>query len=315
MASSRQEHLQQSGIEVAAKTGESLAGAQTTDVASSRDKRSTKENPFRGPFFNQVRKRKKQGRDTKLFFTALDGATGVGKTHCATALAYCLDTSTPVERGGFKVRFRPERCTVHGPEFMQKYDNVAKGGFLLGDEWTSEGDARRANSHKNVQMSYQWAMRRYREVDSGIILPSKADLDDRLIRLADYWVCVEERGLATIYEVSIGKFDDELFYKPLQKFRYPNLDGDPVIQYLDWAKEHKLESNESKQFYQANEVEDLVEEARLEGKEDARLQFVKTARSRGLTQSEVGDLLGIKQPRVSQLEAKADEQGVSAATG
>jgi hypothetical protein len=283
-------------------------------VSSRTNTAQRKERVYTGPFFNQIRKRKKQGRDAKIFFTGLDGGTGIGKTHAATAMGYLLDTSTPVEVAGLDLRFRPEKCTVYGPEWMRLYDQCQPGSFILGDEWTSEGDARRANSHKNVQMSYQWAMRRYREIMSGIILPSKADLDRRLQRLADYWVLIEERGKAIIHEIRIGKYDDELWFEPLQEWSWPNMDGDPVIQWLDEAKEKRSEEDSGKQFFKRQEMEELVDQAQMEGEKEARLEFVQRCLDRGLTQTETGDLLGVGQPRVSQLKSEAEERGISPAT-
>ncbi len=285
-----------------------------SSISSRTNTARRKERIYTGPFFDEIRERKKQGRDAKIFITGLDGGTGIGKSHAGTALGYILDTSTPTEVAGHEMRFRPEKCTVHGPEWMRKYDQFEPGSYILGDEWTSEGDARRSNSHKNVQMSYQWAMRRYREIMSAIILPSKADLDTRLQRLADYWVLVEERGKAIIHEIRIGKYDDELWFEPLQEWQYPNMDGDPVIEWLDLAKERRSEEDAGKQFYQADEVEDLVDQAMMEGQKEARLEFVQRCLDRGLTQSETGDLLGVKQPRVSQLKSEAEELGITPAT-
>jgi hypothetical protein len=283
-------------------------------VSSRTNTARRKEQLYTGPFFDQIRKRKKKGRDAKIFWTGLDGGTGIGKTHGATAMGYVLDTAPTVNVAGLDLRFRPEKCTVYGPEWMRLYDKVQSGSYILGDEWTSEGDARRANSHKNVQMSYQWAMRRYREVMSAIILPSKADLDSRLQRLADYWILVEERGKAIIHEVRIGKYDDELWFEPLQEWSWPNMDGDPVIQWLDHAKEVRSEEDEGKQFFKRQEMEELVSQARMEGQTEARLEFVQRCLDRGLTQTETGDLLGVKQPRVSQLKTEAEERGITPAT-
>lgn len=287
----------------------------TESVSSRTNTARRKENILTGPFFDELRKRKKQGRDAKIFFTAENGATGVGKTHAATTLGYVVDTSPPVEIGGFDHRFRPEKCTVHGPKWMRLYDRLAPGSFLLGDEWTSEGDARRSVSNANVRMSYQWAMRRYREIMSGIVLPSKADLDERLQRLADYWVLVTERGEAIIHKVKIGRYDDRLWFDPMQEWSFPNLDGDPVIEWLDYAKANRLEGDDNQQYYTDDEVEDVANEARLEGKKEAQLEVVAHCLNRGLTQSETGDLLGVNQPRVSQLKQEAEKQGYMAATG
>ncbi len=283
-------------------------------ISSRENTAREKERVYTGPFFDQIRKRKKQGRDAKIFFTGLDGGTGIGKTHCATGMGYVLDTSTPVEVAGLDLRFRPEKASVYAPEWIRLYEQLQPGSFLLGDEWTSEGDARRSNTHENVQMSYQWAMRRYREIMSGIILPSKADLDRRLQRLADYWVLVEERGKAIIHEVRIGKYDDELWFEPLQEWSYPNLDGDPVVEWLDRSKAEKSDEEGGQQFYTKSEAEELAEKAQMQGQKETRLEFVQRCLDRGLTQSETGDLLGVKQPRVSQLKAEAEERGITSAT-
>jgi len=259
---------------------------------------TAREPAFSGPFWNDMRKRIKQGRDVKIFFSAENGETGVSKTSGAVCMGYALDNSrTGLTRGS---------CTVQAPEFIQKYDTLPKGGVLIGDEWTSEGDSRRANSHGNVNMSYQWAMRRYREIPSIIILPSKADLDRRIQRLADYWVLVTARGEALIHKVMIDRYDDELFFDPIQRWSWPNMDGDPVYEHLEELKRKKSEGDALTEYYTSSEVEEIEKQAKMEGKEEERLQALQQmTEERGLSQSEAGEIFGISQGRVSQLLSNA----------
>ena len=63
---------------------------------------------IRGPFFQEISKRKSQGRDAKILVTAADGQTGVGKSNLCDFLGYALDTT----ESGFsreKVAIEPER--------------------------------------------------------------------------------------------------------------------------------------------------------------------------------------------------------------
>jgi predicted XRE-type DNA-binding protein len=259
---------------------------------------AARKNPFTGPFFNEMRQRIKHGRDAKIFVTAENGETGVSKTSGAVCLGYILDNSVS--------GLTPDSCTVQAPEFIQRYDSLPKQGVLIGDEWTSEADSRRANSHGNVNMSYQWAMRRYREIPSIIILPSKADLDRRIQRLADYWILVTARGEATIHKVMVDRYDDDLFFKPLQRWSWPNMDGDPVYEHLENLKRQKSEGDALTEYFTKSEVKEIENKARMEGKESERLQALQhMTDERGLSQTDAGEIFGISQGRVSQLLAEA----------
>lgn len=222
---------------------------------------------FSGPFFRQIGKRKAQERDAKILITADHGQTGVGKTACAVYVAKVLDTSP----GGFTA----EKATLNVPEFIEMWGNLPKGSAAILDE-AEQLDARRSNSHQNVDASMKFQTHRVRQVMPILTLPSPAEIDSRIERLADFWINIEARGTARIYEKRIHSIKQAVYYKTLQTFSWPNMDGDPDYQALANMKDDFIDDEESDDNYvRESKVKERVEKAEKEARRETRDKIIK----------------------------------------
>lgn len=225
--------------------------------------------PFTGPFFQEIAKRKNNGRDAKILVTADHGQTGVGKTACGVYLAKTLDTSP----GGFVAK---EKATLDVQQFLENYRKLEPGSASILDE-AEQLDARRAMKHENVDASHEWQMRRVNEIFAILILPSPKTIDGRMEMLADYWVNVECRGRAKIYKKKVRRMPPrKVYYETLQTFSWPNMDADRSYQELSRIKDQHLSDDDKEEnWVRESEVKDRIEKAIKEEKREYRDQLIK----------------------------------------
>lgn len=216
---------------------------------------------FSGPFFKEIAKRKREGRDAKILLTAKDGQTGVGKTNLSVFLGYLLDTS---ERG-----FSAAKVTNEPEEFLEFYKKLDKGSVAIMDE-AEQFDSRRAQSNKNVDATQKWQMARVREIIGIVNLPSPEEIDSRFERLADYWINVEIRGRAKVYKKQIHNTKRKLYYKTMQYIEWPNVDAWPAFQNLDQAKQDLLDGGHTADWVRESEVTERIEKAKRDARKNER---------------------------------------------
>ncbi|MCQ4334610.1 hypothetical protein KM295_14215 [Natronomonas sp. F2-12] len=216
---------------------------------------------LKGEFFQDIAKRKREGRDAKILLTAKDGQTGVGKTNLSVFLGYLLDTS---EAG-----FSAAKVTNEPEEFLEFYKKLEKGSVAIMDE-AEQFDARRAQTNKNVDATQKWQMARVREIIGIVNLPSPEEIDSRFERLADYWINVERRGKAKVYKKHIHNTKRQLYYKTMQWIEWPNVDEWSAFQNLDAAKNDLLDGGHSGDWVRESEVEERIEKARKDERQKER---------------------------------------------
>jgi hypothetical protein len=259
--------------------------------------------PCTGPFFQQVAKRKAQGRDAKILVTADHGATGVGKSSLAIYLAKMLDTSAD----GFNAK---EKATLDVPEFLELYDSVEKGSALILDE-AEQIDSRRSMSNENVDASFKWQTRRVNEIIGILTLPDPSVIDKRMEKLADYWINVEARGACRIYEKRIHRTKQSVYYKTLQTLKWPNMDKDPDYRAMARMKDTLISGEDEDDYLRRSKVDEMIEKARKEERREARDEWItalaKTPitelsnRNPGLKYGDIGRAFGISGQRVGQI--------------
>lgn len=258
-----------------------------------------------GPFFQQVAKRKQQGRDAKILVTADHGQTGVGKSSLAVFLAVALDTSPE----GFDAR---EKATLDVPRFLNLYDTIAKGSSLILDE-AEQIDARRSNSHENVDAAFKWQTRRVNEVIGILTLPDPSVIDKRMQKLADYWINVEARGIARIYEKRIHRIKQSIYYKTLQTLKWPNMDNHPDYRMLAAMKDSMIDDKDADDDYiRRSKHEKLLEKMEATAKAEQRDELIKAfvdlridslsnQRPGGLKYDDIGRPFGLSGQRIGQI--------------
>jgi hypothetical protein len=251
---------------------------------------------FDGEFFQEIARRKAEGRDAKILLTAKDGQTGVGKSNCSDFLGYVLDTSP---KG-----FSEEKVTIDPFEFLDMYGWLPKGSATVMEEG-EQFDARRSNSNKNVDAAEKWQMARVREVVAIINLPSPQEIDSRFERLCDYWINVETRGLAKVYKKRIHPIKRKLYYETLQTIKWPNMDQSESFKHMDRLKHDRLDNDEhDANWVRQSEVNKQLEKAKDNTEEEVRNKWLASLyHDTELTGQEIADLpvCEISRGRVAQI--------------
>jgi hypothetical protein len=251
-----------------------------------------------GPFFRRVADRKRKGMDVKITISARDGETGVGKTSLAVFLGKYLNTSRKPYRA-------EENATYNVGEFNALYDQLPRGSTANLEE-AEQLDARRSNSHENVETARTWETRRVDEITSIMTLPSVAELDSRMERLHNFWINVTARGQCKIYAAHINDWSHEVYYEGLQQFRWPNMDHDEDYQRLVEMKEEWNDGDDTSDWVREHEVREEYEKELEQKQQEMRDRIVTSVyENTDLSQGEVGQSLPedmrIKQQRVGQI--------------
>jgi len=231
------------------------------------------------------RGRQAQGRDTKILITSRNSTTGTGKTTLAVWLALNWD----------HYGFRAEKATLEPSEYIEKYLETRPGEVLIMDE-AEQLDARRSMSSQNVDFADRWQQLRYRQVDSILTLPTSSALDKRLEELADIWINVTSRGYAQVHKTTVNDRTKEINQIPLQTITWPDISNHDVKLELDKKKKKKNEE-QTKIEKKKEEMED-PEKVRKE----TRNQLIKSFYEYdGMTQKDIGELVGMSRRRVGQI--------------
>ncbi len=248
-----------------------------------------------GPFFQEIGRRKQQGRDAKCLVTADHGQTGVGKSNLCDFLGYVTDTS---EQG-----FAKEKTTIDPQEFIQMYQRLEPGSAAIMEEG-EQFDSRRSNAHENVDASQTWQKGRVREIIAFVNLPSPSTIDKRFEELADFWINVERRGKARIYKKKIHRTKRTLYYKTMQTLEWPNMDGSATFEHMDRLKtDHLDDDTRDDNWVRESEVEDRVDKAVKDAVDEYRVEWIRSLKRFGMSGSDIADLdvVDVKAARVNQI--------------
>lgn len=250
---------------------------------------------IRGPFFRRLGQRKLQGRDAKVLVTAQDGQTGVGKSNLCDFLGHVSDT-TPEG-------FGPEKITIETQRFIELYNELSMGSSLVMEE-AEQFDSRRSQRNENVEGSQTWQQARVREIIAYLNLPDPSMIDRRFEKLADFWINVERRGQARIYQKKIHSTKKQVYYKTLQVLEWPNMDPSATFQAMDDLKDGLLEGETEKDgLIRESEAEQRVDRAVSNAKQECRDAWIVALKDRGWTGKEIASLptIDVNGARVNQI--------------
>ena len=255
-----------------------------------------------GPFFQKIGKRKLDDRDAKILVTADHAQTGVGKSNLCDFLAYIFDTS---ESG-----FSEHKVSIQPEEFFTKYESVEPGSSMVLEE-AEQLDSRRAMSKENVESSQIWQQERVREIIALLNLPSPKMIDKRMEELADFWINVEIRGRARIYQKQIHRTKQSVYYQTLQVLHWPNMDGSDTFRTMDQMKWDHIDGEDGAGgWIPKEEHEEALERLEKELRREIRNKWVAYLyNNEDITGNDVADLplVDLSQPRVSQIAKEMRE--------
>jgi len=239
-------------------------------------------NGIQGPFFQKLGRRKLEGRDAKVLVTAADGQTGVGKSNICDFLAYVVDT-TPEG-------FGPDKVTIEPQRFIELYSELSAGSALVMEE-AEQFDSRRSQRNENVEASQKWQQARVREIIALLNLPDPSMIDKRFEQLCDFWINVERRGMARIYQKKIHPIKKTVYYQTVQTLEWPNMDGTDTFRQMDQLKDGLLEGEtDSDGLIRESEAEERVRKAKKNTRKEVRDEWIVALKERGWTGKEVAAL-------------------------
>lgn len=206
------------------------------------------------------------GRDMHVIITA-SGETGVGKTTLAFALAMMWDQT------GWTAH---KACVADAQKYSRLYDDddrIHPGSVLLLDEAEKAVDARRSMKKESVQLSQDFASKRYRQIFGLLTAPSKSWVDKRLgSSSADYWIQAQEtdtgkpKGEAVVYRLKENEHYEREYTTREEVVSWPVLDWHPEFRRLDRIKTEQLSNNHEEQTtYTEEEVEKKLKKRYEEG--------------------------------------------------
>lgn len=247
------------------------------------------------PLHQLFLKRMYTGRDLKIITTAENAATGTGKTTLAFWLAmqwhsmFAPDPWTAREHAMLDVR-----------PYLDKYRTAPSGTVLIMDE-AEQLDARRSNTHENVDFSHYWMMMRVRQVVSILTLPSTSALDSRLEELADVWIEVTRRGLAVVHDLRTNSYSKKQHTPKIHYIEWPDVSEHPQMKALDEMKQEKI-NRALKDLDEAEEQQDPEE-----AKKDAYRDVAQRMRDKGATLREIEDKIPFSRNWVSEHTTPRDD--------
>jgi len=248
-------------------------------------------------FFAEYLNRLVSGRDMHIIVTA-GSETGVGKTTLAVSLALMMD-----QRG-----WTAEKAAVAMPDkYSALYDQVGPGSVLLLDEAEKAADARRGMKKESVNLTQDFATKRYQQVFGILTAPTKSWVDKRLgADAADYWIQALDtdmgriKGEAIVYRLRTNEIAGSNYVKRAEVIEWPKLDWHPEFLKLDQRKQDLLEDDEGSQYVHTDKIAEIKETVRKDSRMAVENELIENMRDQGYSQNDIGNALGLTQQAVSK---------------
>lgn len=253
-----------------------------------------------GPFFQKLGKRKKRGRDAKILVTAADGQTGVGKSNLCDFLGYVCDTT---EDG-----FGKHKTTIEPMRFLELYGELEPGSSAIMEEG-EQFDSRRGMTNENVEATQKWQKARIREIIALVNLPDPTMIDGRFERLCDFWINVEIRGRARVYQKKIHPTKRVIYYETVQTIEWPNMDKSATFRHMDSLKGSMLDGElGNDELIRESEAKEQRERAVKDAKREVRDNWICALKAYGMNGTDIARLphIDISSQRVNKI-AKENE--------
>ncbi len=249
-------------------------------------------------FFAEYLNRLVTGRDMHVLVTA-GGETGVGKTTLAVVLALIMD-----QHG-----WHAGKAAVANPDhYSVLYDKVAPGSVLILDEAEKAADSRRGMTKESVNLTQDFATKRYQQVFGILTAPTKSWVDKRLGDDAvDYWIQAQETDMGRIkgegrtFRLKVNEHAGQSYETYYETIHWPALDWHDSFNELDERKTQILESDEESPYIHRDEYEEQIQTVRKETRKEYRNQIIEKMVDSGYKQTEVADVLDVSQATVSNI--------------
>jgi len=244
----------------------------------------------------------------RIIIDSEDASTGVGKTGLAVYLALMLCRA-------FDYELQQEDMTLSGAEYLERWRDhpgAEQPSVLILDELggAGAGQARRAMSNQNVDLSNAWQLMRKKRIVSIVTLPHWSKADKSLRKQADYrlWCLREPIGYFRPYKVgaTFSKGNVQTTgYDDVDRIRFPDLDSNdsPAYAYLSSLKDDLLQSG----YFDADKLQEDGEEEDDDGTlTEHDKQRIKTMASESnATQEQIAAAFDVDRSTVSKIKNDA----------
>ena len=246
------------------------------------------------PFYEEYEDHVDDGMELTILLSDYHAMRGTGKTTLSIKLARAFDRT---DEG-----LTPAKVTNSPEEFIDAYVREAQGSGLVFDEAEAGINSRDAMTNVNKQMNEKVSMGRVGEKYAIWNMPDIGQIDKEIKKLGHYWVLVQRRGRARVYELSNDPFRDNTYTKPICNIEWGALPaGDPVFKTLDENKWDKLEGS-GDEYIPRSEHEEQIEKVEQEARREQRNEFIAAAYGRDLlSQPELAEITGLDQSSVSRI--------------
>ncbi|WP_128478079.1 hypothetical protein [Halorussus pelagicus] len=258
------------------------------------------------PFWEEYEKRASQNRDFTVIVSDWDNERGSGKTTLSIKLARAMDQS---DKG-----LTPSKATLTPEEMINAYSAEPHQSALILDEAEAGMNSRDAMTTTNKVLSKMVSMARVAEKYVIFNMPASSHIDKNILDLADYWILVQRRGLARVYELNKNPFEGRTYPTPTQTMTWDALDGDnPVYQSLTSEKWDEIGSGadgESK-YISREDHQERVEAERKTAREETRDEIIANLLKHpgvALPQTKIGEVACLmSQSHVSNVKKDVDQ--------
>lgn len=251
-------------------------------------------------FYEKFEEHRDKDMELTVLLSDYHAMRGTGKSTLSVKLAREFDAT---DEG-----LTPSKVTNSGEEFVDAYVEHQKGSALVFDEAEGDANARDAMSNVNKELNEKVSIGRVGEKYSIWNMPDINQIDKTMRKLAHFWVLVQRRGRARVYQLSNDPFEGQVYTKPICNIEWGALPADdPVYQRLDEHKWDKL-TGDGQEYVPADEHEQQVERARKDARKARRDEFVRAAYGKDLlSQPELALLCDLSQGQISRIVNQSAE--------
>lgn len=252
------------------------------------------------PFTRLYQKRIANSQDLAVIVSDHQNRRGTGKTVLSLKLAQLMDRTDD--------GITTEKVAIHPGELTEAYLEQPKGSALVLDEAEAGLSKYEAASAVNRAMRELVSMGRIREKYLVLNLPASSELDRDLKALCDFWFMVKQKGRALGHFLHWNPYSEEPRTPRTEVWEWTDMDHDSDLRDVyDYLTDEKLahlhgDSDESAQRIPANEVTEMVENAKQEASTDTRNELLREFYDNlDATQEELANAVGLSRSRVADI--------------
>jgi DNA-binding TFAR19-related protein (PDSD5 family) len=201
-----------------------------------------------------------------------------------------------------------EKVAINPSELTEAYVELPKGSALVLDEAEAGLNKYEAASAVNKAIRELVSMGRIREKYLILNLPASSELDRDLKALCDFWFMIQSKGRAVGHHLNWNPYSEEPRTPKTEPWEWTDIEeGTQLKEVYDYLTDEKLahlrgERDESSQRVPAQEVTQLVEEAKQEAKTETRNDLLRTFYADlDVTQGDLANAVGLSRSRVADI--------------